>query len=76
MQVTMSVIDSIFLPLMLKRPVFFLAKSDYFTENKDRASVVAPLRSPAAHGQESGTSPLARYVMSTGADEPSKKERT
>jgi 1-acyl-sn-glycerol-3-phosphate acyltransferase len=27
----LSVIDSIFLPLVVKRPVYFLAKSDYFT---------------------------------------------
>ena len=36
----MSVIDSIFLPLVLKRSVFFLAKSDYFTGKGVRGFVV------------------------------------
>jgi 1-acyl-sn-glycerol-3-phosphate acyltransferase len=36
----LSVIDSIFLPLAVKRPVYFLAKSDYFTGRGVRGFVI------------------------------------
>jgi hypothetical protein len=44
-----SVVDSVFLPLMLDRPVTFSAKAEYFTAAKplDRPAPVPPDTSPA-----------------------------
>lgn len=36
----LSFSDSIFLPLMLRRPVVFLAKSEYFTGKRDQRSFI------------------------------------
>ena len=39
----LSVIDSVFLPLMLTRPVTFAAKSEYFTSRRPGAAAHGPV---------------------------------
>jgi 1-acyl-sn-glycerol-3-phosphate acyltransferase len=65
----LSVVDSIFLPLMVERPVTFAAKSEYFTGTRLRDKVVgAYLRSTNQLSTDRGGARAAQSMLDAAVD--------